>query len=80
MQQRVRPDISWIYALEARLLMPGPERTRALAMTLYLDPRAKVVESLSAGEKSELTKWLGKNNPFTHQRAPGKQVERRFTT
>jgi hypothetical protein len=44
----------WIYAVEARLLAPGPERTRALAMTFYLDPRAKVVASPSAEEKSEL--------------------------
>jgi hypothetical protein len=79
MQQRVRPNISWIYALEAPLLTPGPERTRALAMTLYLDPRAKVVESLSAKEKSELTQWLDKNNPFTHQR-PVDHVERSLAT
>jgi hypothetical protein len=80
MQQRVRPDMSWIYALEARLLTPGPERTRALAMTLYLDPRAQVVESLPAKEKSDLTQWLDKNNPFTHQRPVGDHVERRVTT
>jgi hypothetical protein len=80
MQQRVRPDMSWIYALEARLLTPGPERTRALAMTLYLDPRAKVVESLPAREKSDLIQWLDKNNPFTHQRLVGDHVERRVTT
>jgi hypothetical protein len=63
--------MSWTYALEARLLTPGPERTRALAMTLYLDPRAKVVASLSDKEKSDLTHWLDKNNPFTHQRPAG---------
>jgi len=80
MQQRVRPDMSWTYALEARLLTPGPERTRALAMTLYLDPRAKVVESLSAGEKSDLTEWLERNNPFTHQRPVGGHAGRGFTT
>lgn len=81
MQQRVRPHLSWTYALEARLLAPGPERTRALAMTLYLDPLAKVVESLPAEEKSKLTQWLERNNPFTHQRPVGEQViERRVTT
>jgi hypothetical protein len=74
MQERVRPERSWIYSLEARLLMPGPERTRALAMTLYLDPRANVVQSLSANEKADLTQWLDKNNPFTHQRAVGDHV------
>ena len=80
MQQRARPERSWIYALEARLLMPGPERTHALAMTLYLDPRAKVVESLSAKEKADLTQWLDKNNPFTHQRPGGARVEHRVIT
>jgi hypothetical protein len=80
MQQRVRPDVSWTYALEARLLTPGPERTRALAMTLYFDPRARVVESLSAKEKSDLTQWLEKNNPFTHQRPAGDHLEHRLAT
>ena len=80
MQQRVRPDLSWIYALEARLLAPGPERMRALAMTLYLDPRAKVVETLPEREKSELTHWLDHNNPFTRQRPANAHVERHVTT
>ena len=80
MQQRVRPDGAWIYALEARLLSPGPERTRALAMTLYLDPRAQVVESLSAKEKSDLTRWLEKNNPFTHSRPTGDDVKHAAST
>jgi tetratricopeptide (TPR) repeat protein len=80
MQQRARPELSWTYALQARLLMPGPERTRALAMTLYFDPLAKVVESLSAKEKNDLTQWLDKNNPFTHQRSVSGRIERRATT
>lgn len=80
MQQRVRPHLSWTYALEARLLAPGTERTRALAMTLYLDPRARVVESLSAKEKSDLTQWLDRNNPFTHQRAVSDHVEQHLGT
>jgi hypothetical protein len=80
MQQRVRPELSWTYALEARLLMPGPERTRALAMTLYFDPRAKVVESLPAKQKADLTQWLDQNNPFTHQHSAGDHIERRVTT
>jgi hypothetical protein len=80
MQQRVRPELSWIYALEARLLTPGPERTRALAMTLYLDPRANVVATLSDREKSELTHWLDNNNPFTRQRPANDHVERHVTT
>jgi hypothetical protein len=80
MQQRVRPHVSWIYALEARLLAPGPERTSALAMTLYLDPRAKVVETLSDREKSDLMQWLDKNNLFTRQRPPNDHVERHVTT
>jgi hypothetical protein len=49
-------------------------------MTLYLDPRAKVLESLSGKEKSELTQWLNKNNPFTHRQPVGGRVERRLTT
>ena len=78
MQQRVRPEISWIYALEARLSSPGPERTQALAMTLYLDPGARVVASLSAREKSRLADWLTKNNPFTHQ-GPRRRAPTRVT-
>lgn len=74
MQQRVRPHMAWIYALQARLLPTGPERTQALAMTLYLDPGAKVVQSLSAKQKSDLTGWLDKNNPFTHQRPAGEHA------
>jgi hypothetical protein len=74
MQQRVRPHMAWIYALEARLLPTGPERTQALAMTLYLDPGAKVVRSLAAKQKSDLTGWLDKNNPFAHQRPAGEHA------
>jgi hypothetical protein len=49
-------------------------------MTLYLDPRARVVESLSAKEKSDLTRWLEKNNPFTHSRSTGDDVEHAAST
>ncbi len=80
MQQRVRPQMAWIYALEARLLPQGPERTQALAMTLYFDSHAKVVESLSAKDKSDLTRWLDKNNPFTHQRPAGEHGARHVAT
>jgi hypothetical protein len=79
-QERVRPQISWIYTLEARLLKPGPERTRALAMSLYFDPQATVVASISSRAKAELQRWLDQNNPFTHLPATGKPDEGELTT
>jgi len=56
--------MAWTYALEARLLTAGPERTRALAMTLYLDPRAKVVESLSAPRDLQLGQMCPKSADY----------------
>lgn len=79
-QEQVRPEMSWIYTLEARLLKPGPERSRALAMSLYLDPQAKIFASLSTAEKTEARRWLDQNNPFTHLPANGTPDAGRIAT
>ncbi len=80
MQSRMHPYLSWSYALEARLLAPGPERTRALAMTLYLDPLAPVLQPLSAQEKADLSHWLERNNPFSRPQKADRPAEPHVAT
>lgn len=62
--QKIYPFFSWAYAVEAKYSEPGPERLRALALTLYLDKDSERVSGFSEEEKAEALEWLGDNNPF----------------
>lgn len=62
--QRVWPD-SWAYAFAARHERDAPERERALALALYLDPQSEHLKGLSEAQRKRAEVWLAANNPFT---------------
>jgi hypothetical protein len=62
--QRVEPLCAWLYSIEAKFSTSPGDRLRAIAMTLYLDPRSDRISSISQKEKDEALEWLKKNNPF----------------
>jgi hypothetical protein len=62
--QHVNPLDSWGYAVEAKYTKNEHDRTRALAMTLYLDRRSYHISSFSKEELEKAERWLEKNNPF----------------
>jgi hypothetical protein len=43
---------------------PGPERTRALAMTEYLDPVSPRIAKASRAERAAAKTWLDEHPPF----------------
>jgi hypothetical protein len=58
------PTQAWSYALEYAYAPPGPEKTRALAMTRYLDPQSKRIHNATANEVRAADAWFRDNNPF----------------
>lgn len=62
--QKIMPLWAWAYAVEAKYAAPGPERTMALALTLYLDKKSERISGIPESEKAAALKWLEKNNPF----------------
>lgn len=62
--QRTQPYFAWAYAVEARYSNSEPEKTRALAITLYLDKDSERIADFSKADKENALKWLEKNNPF----------------
>ncbi len=62
--QRVQPTQAWPYAMEYTYSRPGPRRVRALALTLYLDPKSPRIKRATPGEVKEARGWLKTNNPF----------------
>lgn len=62
--QKMTPLWAWAYAVEAKYAAPGPARTRALALTLYLDKKSERISGIPESEKAAALKWLEKNNPF----------------
>jgi tetratricopeptide (TPR) repeat protein len=71
MHQRILPMMAWAYAVEAKYSQSGPDRLRALALTLYLDRRSERISKFSEKERQEAMKWLDKNNPFLESREKG---------
>jgi len=62
--QRYEPWTAWPYAFEAKYAKPGPERTRALALAMYLDPLSERISGIDKASKAEAERWLQSNNPF----------------
>jgi hypothetical protein len=62
--QRYEPWTAWAYAFEAKYAKPGPERTRALALAMYLDPLSERIAGIDKASKDEAERWLKSNNPF----------------
>jgi hypothetical protein len=63
-EQQIHPASAWPYAMEYAYTISGDMHRRALAMTLFLDPRSERIKAAPAHEKSEAKDWLQKNNPF----------------
>jgi hypothetical protein len=77
--QTIQPTTAWAYAIEYAYTAPGPERTRALALTLYLDPASERIKSASSPERDAARAWLREHNPF-RSRPEGSERTRNSTT
>jgi tetratricopeptide (TPR) repeat protein len=62
--QNLKPETSWLYAVEAKLARTEEARLRPLALTLYLDPRSERISAINESEKDKAKEWLKKNSPF----------------
>jgi hypothetical protein len=70
--QRIQPMMSWAYAMEAKHMVDGPERLRALGIALYLDPRSERIAGLPEDLKRKARQAFERNNPFDPKQAkPG---------
>ncbi len=73
--QRLDPIQAWAYGVEARLTAEPQSRTRAIALTIYLDPNSGHLAGTSRQDREKGREWLQSNNPFTRDkampRAPG---------
>ena len=63
-QQTVQPVMAWAYSMEYEHAKPGAERTRALAMTGYLDPVSPRIARASQAERAAAKVWLEEHSPF----------------
>ena len=63
-QQTVQPMIAWAYSMEYAYEKPGASRTRALAMTEYLDPTSPRIATASQSERAAARAWLEEHPPF----------------
>jgi len=65
--QRIQPTQAWSYAIEASYSKVDMDVTRALAMTLYLDPQSPRLKKFDARRIATARAWLKANNPFLRQ-------------
>jgi hypothetical protein len=63
-QQTVQPNLAWAYSMEYEYERPGAARTRALAMTEYLDPASSRITKASQAERAAAKAWLEEHPPF----------------
>lgn len=56
--------------MEYAYLQPGARRVRAVALTLYLDPKSPRVKRALPAEVREARGWLRNNNPFPKHSQP----------
>jgi hypothetical protein len=63
-QQAVQPIVAWAYSMEYDYERPGAARTRALAMTEYLDPGSPRITKASQAERAAAKAWLDERPPF----------------
>lgn len=68
--QKIMPMWAWAFAVEAKYAKPGPARTRALAIALFLDKRSERISGIPERDKRKAWKWLEKNNPFLNASGP----------
>ncbi len=72
--QTLAPTLGWAYAMEYAYANPGPERTRALAMTRFLSPASARIKTASKAEIDAADAWFHAHNPFQIP-APGAQPQ-----
>jgi hypothetical protein len=63
-EQRVHPTMAWAYAMEYAYAPTAERRLRALAMTLYLDPKSERIASATADDRRAAEAWGKAHNPF----------------
>jgi hypothetical protein len=69
-QQKVQPTHAWPYAMEYTYAPDPARKRRALAMTLYLDPKSPRIREASAQERADAEAWGVMNNQFLQQKDP----------
>lgn len=62
--QQFQPTHAWAYALEAAYAEDGESRTRAIGMTLFLDPESDWLKEVPKSSLDSGRVWLGERNPF----------------
>jgi hypothetical protein len=67
-QQTVQPLLAWSYSVQYEYESPGAARTRALAMTEYLDPASPRIREASRTERVAAQAWLDEHAPFRSPR------------
>jgi tetratricopeptide (TPR) repeat protein len=63
-QQAVQPTFAWTYSMQYEYERPGAARTRALAMTQYLDPASPRITKATPSERAAAKAWLDEHPPF----------------
>ncbi len=66
-EQRVHPTLAWAYAMEYTYAPTAERRLRALAMTLYLDPKSERIASATAADRRAAEAWGRGHNPFLNE-------------
>jgi hypothetical protein len=69
-RQTMQPTDAWAYALEYAYTHNDERRTRALAMTMYLDPLSTRIKGATPTEQDKARAWGNENNPFLRSREP----------
>ncbi len=73
--QAIQPTHAWAYAVEAEYSTIEADTTRALAITLYLDPQSPRIRKFDAQRIAAAKVWLVHNNPFVKPKGPIKKRE-----
>jgi hypothetical protein len=68
--QAIQPTHAWAYAIEAEYTTIEADATRALALTLYLDPQSPRIRKFDAQRIAAAKAWLARNNPFVKPKGP----------
>jgi hypothetical protein len=68
--QKMNPTHAWSYAMEAQYSAVSADRTRALAMALYLDPASPRIAGFEATRVAAARAWLKAHPPFAKQEDP----------
>ena len=63
-EQAVHPTMAWAYAMEYAYAPTADRRLRALAMTLYLDPKSQRIATATAADRRAAEAWGKGHNPF----------------